>query len=200
MPKTDPRIDAYIAKSADFAKPVLNHIRKLVHKACPDVVENIKWGFPFFEYKGPLCSMNAFKAHCGFGFWKAKLIPDPKGLLAGESAGSMGKITSLKDLPSDKIILDFIKVAMRLNDEGVKATPVKKAPKKDIPVPEDVKKLLSKNKKAAATFEAFSPSHRREYLEWILEAKTEETRNKRIATMLEWLAEGKARNWKYQSK
>jgi uncharacterized protein YdeI (YjbR/CyaY-like superfamily) len=200
MPTTDPRVDAYIAKSAPFAQPILTHLRKLVHKACPDVVENIKWGFPFFEYNGPLCNMAAFKAHCGFGFWKAKLIPDPKGLLAGEGAGSMGKISNLKDLPSDKIILDFIKVAMQLNADGVKAPAVKKAPKKDIPVPEDVIKVLAKNKKAAATFEAFSPSHRREYLEWIVEAKTEQTRTKRIATMLEWLAEGKARNWKYQAK
>lgn len=201
MPTIEPRVDAYIDKSAAFAKPILQHLRKLVHKHCPDVVEVIKWGFPNFEYKGPFCSMAAFKSHCAFGFWKTKLIPDPKGLLSRDAMGSLGRITGLKDLPSDKEMAVFIKAAMKLNEDGVKLPKPKKAlVKKEIEVPEDVQKALKKNKKALATFEAFPPSHRKEYILWITEAKTEETRNKRIATMLEWVAEGKARNWKYAQK
>lgn len=201
MPTIEPRVDAYIDKSAAFAKPILQHLRKLVHKHCPDVVEVIKWGFPNFEYKGPFCSMAAFKSHCAFGFWKTKLIPDPKGLLSRDAMGSLGRITGLKDLPSDKEMAVFIKAAMKLNEDGVKLPkPKKAAVKKEMEVPEDVLKALKKNKKALATFEAFPPSHRKEYILWITEAKTEETRNKRIATMLEWVAEGKARNWKYAKK
>jgi uncharacterized protein YdeI (YjbR/CyaY-like superfamily) len=201
MPKIDKRIDAYIARSAEFSRPVLTHLRKLVHTACPDVEETIKWGFAFFDYNGPLCNMAAFKQHCAFGFWKAGLITDPKGILQKDGgAGSFGKITGFKDLPSDKIIIGFIKAAMKLNEEGIKP-PVKKViAKKEIPVPDYFKKALLKNKKAATVFEAFSPSHRREYLEWITEAKTEETRMKRLETALEWMAEGKTRLWKYQKK
>jgi uncharacterized protein YdeI (YjbR/CyaY-like superfamily) len=185
MPATDPRVDAYIEKSAAFSRPILLHLRKLVHKNCPDVVEVIKWGFPNFEYKGPFCSMAAFKSHCAFGFWKTKLIPDPKGLLSRDAMGSLGKITSLKDLPSDKEMAVFIKAAMKLNEDGVKLPkPKKAAVTKEVEVPDDVKKALQKNKKALAVFEAFAPSHRKEYIQWITEAKTEETRNKRIATML----------------
>ncbi len=203
MPKPDKRIDAMIAKSADFAKPILIHLRKLVHIACPDVEETIKWSFGAFEYKGPLCGMASFKQHCTFGFWKVTLIPDPKGILQekkDDASGSFGRITSLKDLPADKVIIGFIKAAMKLNEEGVKLPAKKIVPKKPIPVPDYFTKALLKNKKAAAAFEAFSPAHKREYLEWITEAKTEETRLKRQATALEWIAEGKGRNWKYQRK
>lgn len=204
MPNTDPRVDAYIAKSADFAKPVLQHLRKLVHEGCPEAQETIKWGFPFFDYKGPLCAMNAFKAHCGFGFWKAALLPDPKGILAAveeTAAGNFGKITSLKDLPADKTILAFIKAAKKLNDDGIKPAPVKKkAPAKELVVPDYILKAVRKNKSAAAVFEGFSNSHKKEYVEWIEDAKTEETRNRRMETMMQLLAEGKTRNWKYQTK
>jgi len=201
MPKIDKRIAAYIAKSADYAKTILFHLRQLVHIACPEVEETIKWGMPFFDYKGPLCNMAAFKAHAAFGFWKTALIPDSKGLLTRDSMGSMGKITSLKDLPSDKIMIGFIKAAKKLNEEGVKL-PVakKKVEKKEFAIPDYVIKALKKNKKALATFEAFPPSHRKEYIQWITEAKQEETRNKRIATMIEWVTEGKSINWRYQKK
>lgn len=198
MPHTEPRIDAYIAKSADFAKPILAHLRKLVHKACPEVTETIKWGMPFFEYKGPLCNMAAFKAHCAFGFWKAALMEDPKGLLKDDAMGSMGKITSVKDLPSDAVLLGFLKAAKQLNDNNIKPATRTRKPVKEIATPDYIVAALKKNKKALATFDAFSPSHRKEYITWITEAKTEATREKRIATMLEWLAEGKQRNWKYQ--
>jgi uncharacterized protein YdeI (YjbR/CyaY-like superfamily) len=199
MPKLDPRVDAYIDKSPDFAKPILTHLRKLVHIAVPESEETIKWSVPSFDYKGPFCSMAAFKAHCIFGFWKTALIPDPKGLLTRQAMGSFGRITSVKDLPSDKVIMDFIKAAKKLNDEGVKLPPIKKTTAiKPLVIPEDFTEALKKDKKANATFEAFSPSHKKEYVEWITEAKTEETRARRMATALEWLAEGKARHWKYQ--
>ena len=201
MPKTDPRVDAYIAKAQPFAQPVMTHLRKLVHKVCPDVEETIKWGFTAFDYKGPFCTMASFKAHCAFGFWKNKLIPDPEGILSRDSMGSLGKITGMKDLPSDKVLTGFLKAAMKLNEDGVKLPkPKKSATPKMLVIPDYVTKALKKDKKAFATFEAFAPSHRKEYVEWITEAKTEETRNKRIASMMELLAEGKSRNWKYQRK
>lgn len=212
MPATDPRIDAYISKAAPFARPILEHIRQLMHKACPEVQETIKWSHPFFEYNGAvLCNMAAFKAHCSFGFWKAAEMKDPEGILqVGEkhSAGHFDRIHSLKDLPSDKILIAYIKEAALLNKgttkaagEATKAAPrAPKAPKKEVPVPAELLAALKKNKKAQAAFEAFPPSHRREYNEWIAEAKTEETRQKRVTTTIEWLSEGKSRNWKYQKK
>ena len=205
MAATDPSIDAYIAQSAPFARPILQHLRELVHKACPDVQETIKWSYPFYEYHGTaLCNMSAFKQHCSFGFWKASLLKDPESILQVADRHSMGhldKLTSLKDLPADKILIAYIKEAAQLNKEGVKspARP-KAAPKKELPTPAGLIAALKKDKKAQAAFDAFPPSHRREYIEWITEAKTEETRQKRIAITLEWLAEGKSRNWKYQKK
>ena len=201
MPKYDPRVDAYIAKSADFAQPILEHLRELIHEACPDCEETIKWGFPSFDYKGPFCSTAAFKAHCAFGFWKTSLIPDPDGILTRVSMGSLGKITSLKDLPSDRVLKSFIAAAKRLNDEGIKIpTKPKSTVKRETVVPDYILKALKKNRKALATFEAFSPSHRREYINWITEAKQEETKTRRINTMIEWLVEGKSRDWKYKKK
>lgn len=199
----DKRIDAYIAKSADFAQPILTHIRKLVHKSCPKVEETIKWGFPNFVYGGAiLCFMASFKKHCSFGFWKGSLMTELSETIneKGETAmGNFGKLTSVKDLPSDKKMAGYIKSAMKLNEEGVKLpnrAPVKKGTK-ELVVPDYILKALSKNKKAKGTFEAFGYSHKKEYVQWIEEAKTEPTRNKRIATMMEWLKEGKGRNWKY---
>ncbi|PJJ79775.1 YdeI/OmpD-associated family protein [Mucilaginibacter auburnensis] len=202
MEKYDPRIDAYIEKAADFAKPVLIHLRHLMHAAAPQITETIKWGMPFFDYKGPVCNMASFKQHCAFGFWKATSLNDPHGLInAGEAAmGSFGRLTSLVDLPSDEILIDFIEQAVKLNEAGVKGN-VKKspgAPKPEIPMPDYFAKVLSQEPKALATFEDFSASHKREYLEWITEAKTEATREKRMATAIEWLNEGKSRNWKYK--
>jgi uncharacterized protein YdeI (YjbR/CyaY-like superfamily) len=200
MGKKDPRIDAYIAKSADFAKPILTHLRELVHAACPEVEETMKWSFPNFIYKGMFCSMASFKAHCAFGFWKADLIfgtgktgtDDEKG-----SMGHFGRLSSISDLPKDKELLALIKEAVRLNDAGIsKARPRPKV-KKELVVPDYFLRALKKNKKALAAFEAFSYSHKKEYIEWITEAKTEETRQRRIAQALEWMAEGKSRNWKY---
>jgi uncharacterized protein YdeI (YjbR/CyaY-like superfamily) len=200
MGKRDKRVDNYILKSADFAIPILSHLRELIHAACPEVEETMKWSFPHFDYKGVMCSMASFKQHCAFSFWKASLMKD-KTLLANAKSetamGHLGKIASLKDLPSDKKMIAYIKEAMNLNEVGVKVVKPKMV-KKEIPVPDFFANALTKNKKAKKVFDDFSPSHRREYLEWITEAKTESTREKRMVTTLEWLADGKARNWKYQ--
>ena len=202
MPTKDKRVDAYIAKSAEFAKPILSHLRALVHKACPEVVETIKWGFPNFDYKGVFCSMAGFNQHCSFGFWKASLMDDPKGLLKSNDEGSMGnfdRITSLKDLPSDRDLVGFIKQAVELNDKGVKRK-VTVTPKgsKTIATPSYFQKELNKNKLANEVFKNFSYTNRKDYIEWFEEAKTDDTRLKRIAQALEWISEGKGRNWKYQ--
>jgi uncharacterized protein YdeI (YjbR/CyaY-like superfamily) len=204
MPTKDPRIDLYISKSAEFAKPILIHLRELIHIACPDVRETIKWSFASFDYKGPMCSMASFKQHCAFGFWKASLMKDKTLVANAESESAMGhygKITSLKDLPSDKKIIAHIKEAMILNDKGIKLPPRKVTrAKKEIIVPVYFLKQLKKNKKAFTTFEGFSPSHKREYVEWITEAKTDETKNRRMETAIEWMSAGKSRNWKYVKK
>ena len=202
MATTNKQVDTYIEKSAGFAKPILVHLRKLVHKACPDVEEKIKWGFPFFDYKGPLCNMAAFKQHCSFGFWKAALLKDEKGIFSTqESAGSLGRITSVNDLPPDSVLIEYIKQAKKINDEGLKV-PAKPKPAviNEIVVPDDFIKILEKNKKVKASFDAFSPSHRKEYIQWFNEAKTEETRHKRMAQAIEWLQDGKSKNWKYEKK
>ena len=201
MNKQDPRIDAYIAKAAPFAQAILQHIRKLVHKACPDITETMKWSFPHFEYKGVVCSMAAFKQHCAFGFWKASIMKDPNKIMQIKDRGAMGhfdRITTVKDLPADKIMIAYIKEAVLLNENGIKLPAKTKTTQKEIVVPADIIAALKKNSKAKKVFEAFSPSHQKEYIEWITEAKTEPTRIKRLNTMLEWLEEGKDRNWKYK--
>lgn len=202
MPETDPRVEAYIEKSAPFAKPVLLKLRKLIFQACPEARETIKWSFPNYEVHGSmLCSMAAFKEHCAFSFWKASLLKDPEGILQVKERNAMGhldRIGSLKDLPADKILVAYLKEAAFLNKNNIRLARTKSAPKKELPVPKTLAAALKKNKKAAAVFESFSPSQRREYVEWITEAKTEETMNKRLATTLEWLEEGKSRNWKYK--
>ena len=195
MATKDKRIDAYIAKSAPFARPILVHLRAVVHAACPDVEETVKWSMPAFDYKGALCSMAAFKQHATFGFWKGSLIKQDSGSTA--AMGQFGRITAVSDLPSKSEMKRYIREAMKLNDSGVKAPRVTRS-RPEIPVPDDVATALIRNKKAKAVFDAFSPSHRREYLEWITEAKTEATRKKRLATAIEWMSEGKSRNWKYQ--
>jgi uncharacterized protein YdeI (YjbR/CyaY-like superfamily) len=198
MPNQDPRVDAYIAQAADFAKPVLNRIRKLVHAACPDVTETIKWSSPFYEHKGILLATPAFKKHCALIFWKSGLIF--RGLPANENPKTkLRRITSAADLPGDEILTGYIRKAMELNEAGIK-TPSRAKPKtkKQIAVPDYFLAALQKSKQALAGFEGLSPSCRREYVEWITEAKREETRAKRLKTATEWIAKGKSRNWKYQ--
>jgi len=195
MARKDPRVDAYIAKSAKFAQPILKRLRALVHAGCPDVVETTKWSFPHFEYKGVLCSMAAFKEHCAFGFWnRAMKIPGKKGAM-----GQFGSIKALSDLPADKVMLGYIREAARLNEIGRKVGPIRRK-LKPLPVPPELRAALKENPPALARFESFSPSHRREYNEWIGEAKTDETRRNRTETAIGWIAEGKSRNWKYMRK
>jgi len=196
--KKDPRIDAYIAGEAEFARPILARIRKLVHQGCPDAVETLKWSRPHFLYKDELlCGMSGFKAHAAFGFWKGSLLVDtPK----EDGMGQFGMLKSVQDLPSDKAILGYIKAAMKLADAGVKAPNRGKdaKPKPPIKPPAWFMTPLKQDKTALRHFEAFSPSKQREYLEWLTEAKTDATRAKRLATALEWIAEGKEYNWKYK--
>jgi uncharacterized protein YdeI (YjbR/CyaY-like superfamily) len=193
MPKQDPRIDAYIARSADFARPILLRIRKLVHAACPKVTETIKWGVPFYEHKAILLATPAFKRHCALIFWKGKLIFDK-----GDQQKKLRRLTSLADLPGHKVLIDYIKRAIELNETRVKTPRRKPKSKGKLTVPDYFLAALAKNKKAFVTFQNFSPSCRREYVEWITEAKREETRAKRIQTVIEWIVKGKSRNWKYQ--
>lgn len=198
MGTKDPRVDAYIARSADFARPILTHLREVVHAACPDVEEAMKWSFPHFMYKGILCSMAAFKEHCTFGFWKASLVLDPADRSDEQAAGQFGRITKIGDLPSKTALRGYVKKAMELNDAGVKPAPrARPKAKPELVVPDDLAAALAKHTKARATFESFSPSHRREYVEWITGAKGADTRQRRLETALEWMAEGKSRNWKY---
>jgi uncharacterized protein YdeI (YjbR/CyaY-like superfamily) len=200
------QIDLYIDKSADFAKPILTHIRQLIHKACPDVIEEVKWGHPSFTYHGILCGIAAFKQHCAFGFWKHSLLAGiEKSFTPSEqkAMGQFGRITSVKDLPSPKVLTTLIKKAAELNAQGAKV-PGKARPKAarvvKVIVPAVLAAAFRKNKKAKLGFEALSPSHKREYIEWITGAKQEETRARRLATALEWMAEGKSQNWRYERK
>ncbi|EHQ26041.1 YdeI/OmpD-associated family protein [Mucilaginibacter paludis] len=208
MEQFDPRIDEYIAKSAAFAQPILTHLRELVHQTHPQIQETIKWSMPFFDYKGTVCQMAAFKQHCAFGFWKASALSDPHQMMnKGEeaSAGNFGRLNSLTDLPPDEILIAYIREAVGLNESGVKAgmrakyKPAKQViEKKEIPVPEEFLNLLDASPAADENFAKFSLAKQKEYLEWFGEAKTEATRSKRIQTALEWIAEGKSRHWKYQ--
>lgn len=202
MEQYDNRVDAYIAKSADFAKPILSHLRDLVHKASPELKETIKWGCPFFDHEGPVCQFAAFKQHCAFGFWKAALMNDPYKILnqQPDTAGSLGRITSIADLPEDDILIQYIQQAVSLNLQGIKA-PSKSKPKtaqKELMIPDYFRELLDHNLSAKEQFEKFSTSQKREYTDWFEDARTEATRVKRLATAIEWITEGKIRNWKYK--
>ena len=204
----EPRVDVYIAKAKPFAQPILNHLRELVHKACPGVVETIKWSRPFFEYKGMILgNMSAFKEHCSFGFWGEEIsaVLRKGDLLQPDAMGSLGKITRVEDLPANKQMLILLRQAAAFIDSGKYTSPIAarhkvvKAPKAAVEAPAEFTKALKASKKAAVAFAAFSPSCKREYVEWIADAKRPETRDKRIETAIEWIGEGKQRNWKYQN-
>jgi len=199
MKKGSPAFDAYIAKAPDFARPILLKVRRLMHQACPDIEEVMKWGHPHFDYRGPVAGMAAFRQHAAFGFWKAQLLKNSAGhsSKAGSMSMSRDKLTNVSQLPSDKVLLRLIRQAVDLNARGVKTPRSKKPPKKPLAPPAYFTEALRKNKKAETAFKAMSPSHQREYLEWLIEAKQEATRQKRLATAIEWIAEGKPRNWKY---
>ena len=203
MGKKDPRVDAYIAKAPDFAKPILTYLRDVIHQGCPDVVETIKWSTPTFDHHGIMVGIAAFKQYCTLGFWKAPLLMlngKPVSTEMESGAGQFGKLTTIKDLPARSKLLKLVRDAARLNAEGVAIERKTRSGPKPVAVPADLIKALKQNAGARATFDAFSPSHKREYVEWIVEAKTTDTRQRRLAQALEWMSDGKPRNWKYMRK
>jgi len=195
----DQRIDEYIGRQQDFARPILTHLREAIHAACPHAEEAIKWSMPAFLYKGkPLANMAAFKAHATFGFWRAKEVVGETGA-ERDAMGQFGRLASLDDLPPDTVLHGLIRKAAALTDSGEKPRRAKPAPKPELATPDDLQAALAAEPKAAATFDSFPPSARRDYVEWVVEAKRPETRAKRIATAVEWMAEGKRRHWKYEA-
>ena len=198
MASRDPRVDAYIKKAAPFAQPILVCLRDVVHRACPDVVEGTKWSSPHFDYKGIFCSMAAFKAHCMFGFWKHALIDARLSSADKQALAQVGRMTSIDDLPDDRALVRIIQTAATLNDEGIKVTRAPAKTKPPLKVPTYFMAAVKKNTKALAAFSEFSPSHKREYVEWVTEAKTDDTRVRRLSTAVAWMAEGKSRHWKYE--
>lgn len=202
MKNTSAEVDRYIENAAPFAQPILKRIRAAFHKAQPDIEEVMKWRMPHFDFKGPVGMMAAFKQHVVWGFWKAKLMQDPHGILAAQAENASmggGRVTKLSDLPSEKILIEYIREAVRLNEEGVK---IARTPRRtgEPAVPPALRAALKKSAAATKHFQSFSPGQRREYAEWVAEAKTDATRDKRITQAIEWIAEGKLRNWKYMRK
>lgn len=199
----NPLIDTFIQKAQPFAQPILIYLREVVHEACPQIEEKIKWGMPHFDYKGEmLCNMAAFKKHCAFGFWKAALMNDKTLLYNAQTEtamGHLGKITSIKDLPSKAKLMAYIKEAMQLNDAGIKVPKLKKE-SIELPTPKELQEVLNENKTAKLVWDKFAPSHKKEYIQWIVEAKTDATKQKRILQALEMMQKGKHKNWKYDSK
>lgn len=196
MPTPDPRIDAYLAAAPEFARPVLMRLREDVHAACPDVVETIKWSRPHFLLDGQLlCGMSAFKAHCAFGFWAREgAAPGQAGAL-----GDYGRITRLADLPGRTELRRQIRAAAALLRAGApRARKPDRAPRPALALPDDFAAALAQVPAARRHYDAFAPSKQRDYLEWVLEARRDDTRARRIAQAVEWLAEGKARHWKYE--
>lgn len=194
---TDPRIDSYIAAREAFAQPILSWLRDRIHAACPEVVESIKWGMPAFTWRGrPLAHMAAFKGHATFGFWSRDKLATGK---EGEAMGQFGRIAGLDDLPSATDMEAQVKAQMALIESGdaVRRPPPKPKPEAD--VPEALAEALACDEAASATFDGFPPSARREYCEWVAEAKRPETRDKRVAEAVAWMREGKRRNWKYEA-
>lgn len=202
MPRKDPRVDAYIANAAPFARPILKHLRNVVHRGCPDVVETIKWRMPHFDYKGMFIGMAAFKQHCSFGFWQEAARALGGSGADTDSMGQFGRITSLADLPDETTLIRYVRNAAEIKDSNVRAPAARKPRAKPAPleIPDYLATALKKNNRAQQNFDNFSYSHRKEYLEWITGAKREETRERRLATALGWIAEGKTHNWRYQSK
>jgi uncharacterized protein YdeI (YjbR/CyaY-like superfamily) len=196
MAATDPRVDAYIDAAPEFARPVLTHLRAAVHAACPEAEETLKWSRPHFMLDGKiLAGMSAFKAHCAFGMWRREAVEDDR---SGQGMGQFGRIESVKDLPPLAALKQQLKQAAELIRAGTRPA-LKRAPRPRLEAPPELLTALKANAAARRHFEAFAPSKQRDYVEWILEAKREETREKRIAQAVEWLAEGKSRHWKYEN-
>lgn len=200
----NPAVDAYIAKSADFAQPILRHVRKLMHRGYPRIEETIKWGVPAFEHAGIVAIMAAFKRHVAFGFWheksiRARLGKDADRVFPKDAKLGMGgrRYLSRGDLPPDATIVRAVKLAVALNASGQKPRRVRR-PKPPPKAPAYLAAALRKNAKARATWARLTPGRQREYVEWLVEAKRAETRERRLGQALAWLAAGKPLHWKYQ--
>ena len=206
MGKRDTRVDAYIAKKAPFAQPILTELRAIIHEAHPEIDEDIKWGAPAFMHKGIVCIIAGFKEYVGVNFWKGALIVPSMARRATDDKDmkQLEKMHSVEELPPRRKIMEYVRAAVKLNEGGVptpnrgKDAPARK--RAPLRTPPSLAKALARNAKAKATYDGFSPSHKREYVEWIGEAKTAETRDRRIEQALGWMAEGKPRNWKYMKK
>jgi uncharacterized protein YdeI (YjbR/CyaY-like superfamily) len=197
MGKKDPRVDTYIRQSAPFARPILKHLRKIVHRGCPGVQETIKWHFPHFDYNGILCGMAAFKEHCAFGFWKRQLIFGSDGAEGKELVNWSRRIKSIDDLPDEEALIGYVRRAAELNKLGTRLPRTERRGVQPVKVPDYFSAALRKNSKARKTFEGLSPSGKREYIDWLIDAKRDETRQRRLTTTVEWLSEGKPHNWRY---
>ena len=193
--RRDPRVDSYIAKSAEFARPILTEVRGVVHETCPAVEETIKWGVPFYMYEGILLSTPAFKKHCAIVMWKGRLL----GKDAAYVTGPLRHLASASDLPPRKKLAGYVRALMALNEAGEKS-PARSGPKftKPLVVPAELKRALARNAKARKAFDGFPPSHKREYADWVAQAKREDTRERRVRAAIEMIAQGKSRNWKYE--
>ncbi|OQA35956.1 MAG: hypothetical protein BWY56_01492 [Acidobacteria bacterium ADurb.Bin340] len=197
MPTPDPRIDAYLAQAAPFARPILAELRARIHAVCPEAEETLKWKAPAFTYRGKLLAvMAAFKGHVAFNLWHGTQVMETA---TQEALGQFGRLTTPKDLPSRKAFGAPVKAAMALIESGAPTGAGKAAPKPPVAPPEDLRAALAGNPAARATFEGFPPGKQRDYVDWILEAKRPDTRQRRIEQAVAWLAEGKARNWKYET-
>lgn len=195
----DPRIDAYVDKAAPFARPILSHLRELVAKACPEAEETLKWSSPAWTYRGSiLCTMAAFKAHASFNFWRGAEVTGERAE-AKEGMGQFGRLTTVGDLPDDAAMAALIRKAAALIDTSEKTPRKLKHPKETLETPDDLARALAASPAAQAVFDGFPPGQRREYVAWITEAKRAETRSKRLAQAVEWIGEGKRRNWKYEA-
>ena len=195
----DPRVDAYIARQADFARPILEHLRAAIHAACPQVSETLKWSMPSFTYKDRiLVQMAAFKAHAVLGFWRGGRIVGETGA-ERDAMGQFGRLTSIADLPDPQALDAMIRKAMAVIESGPAPKKPKPGPRPELAVPAELRAALDAEPKAAAAFDGFPPGCRREYVEWVSEAKRPETRARRVADAVQWMAQGKRRNWKYEN-
>lgn len=203
MPKFQ-NFDDYILQAEPFARPILTYFRACVERACPKAQETFKWGMPMFTYKGSiLCHMAAFKNHTSFSFWLSAKMTDPEGVFIGEAnsgMGQFGKVTSIEQLPNETILISYITEAMALTDAGEKLPKATPKGAKVLQAPDAMLEALNNNSIALSNYNAFSQSNKNDYIEWISDAKTAGTRDRRIAQMLVWLEEGKPRNWKYMKK
>jgi uncharacterized protein YdeI (YjbR/CyaY-like superfamily) len=193
----DARIDAYMEKAQPFARPILAKVRERAHAAVPGIEESIKWGMPAYLTGGKLVLITAaFKVHAALNFWRGQELESTHGAVG--AMGQFGRIRSLEELPDDAELDRLIREAAELAATAPAPRKTKHEPK---PAPElhpEFAAALARVPKAKAALDGFPPSARRDYLEWIGEAKQESTRAKRIASAVEWLNEGKKRNWKYE--